>query len=52
MPRTVEIDAGALAAIKGGNLLYSEGKVVAVVQDELGATHSYGAWRLPGALMP
>ena len=36
-----EIDAGALVATKGGDLLDFEGKVVAVLQRELGVIHLF-----------
>lgn len=36
-----EIDAGALVATKGGDLLDFEGKVVAVLQRELGVVHLF-----------
>jgi hypothetical protein len=36
-----EIDPGALVATKGGDLLGFEGKVVAVLQKELGVTHTF-----------
>ena len=36
-----EIDPGALIATKGGDLLDFEGKVVAVLQKELGVVHFF-----------
>lgn len=36
-----EVDAGALIATKGGDLLDFEGKVVAVLQKELGVVHLF-----------
>ena len=36
-----EIDLGTLVATKGGDLLGFEGKVVAVLQKELGITHLF-----------
>lgn len=36
-----EVDAGALVATKGGDLLDFEGKVVAVLQMELGVVHFF-----------
>ena len=36
-----EIDPGALVATKGGDLLGFEGKVVAVLQKELGVIHLF-----------
>jgi hypothetical protein len=36
-----EIDTGALVATKGGDLLDFEGKVVAVLQKELGVVHLF-----------
>jgi len=36
-----EIDLGTLVATKGGDLLSFEGKVVAVLQRELGITHLF-----------
>ena len=36
-----EIDMGALIATKGGDLLEFEGKVVAVLQKELGVVHLF-----------
>ena len=36
-----EIDAGALVATKGGDLLDFEGKVVAVLQKQLGVVHLF-----------
>jgi hypothetical protein len=36
-----EIDTGALVVTKGGDLLDFEGKVVAVLQKELGVVHLF-----------
>ena len=36
-----EIDSGALVVTKGGDLLSFEGKVVAILQKELGVIHLF-----------
>ena len=36
-----EIDSGALVVTKGGDLLSFEGKVVAIMQKELGVIHLF-----------